>query len=71
MLLAGKHTWADGRVYEGAFKDDKFNGQGEERGGSDRQREQLGKGRRGVGPGRPGSADGWQGCKGFLRETER
>ena len=70
VLLAGKQTRADGSVYEGEFKDDKYNGRGEERGGRDR--DQQGEARRGVGPGRPGSADGWQGCKGSpLRETER
>ena len=36
MLLAGKQTKADGRVYEGEFKDDKYNGKGEERGETER-----------------------------------
>ena len=30
---AGKFTWANGNVYEGDWKDDKQNGQGEEREG--------------------------------------
>ena len=29
---AGKHTSVDGSVYEGEFKDDKYNGKGEESG---------------------------------------
>ena len=28
---AGKYTWADGRVYEGEWKDGKRNGKGEEK----------------------------------------
>ena len=48
---AGKYTFADGTVYEGEYKDDKYNGKGEERGGGDTEQ---GEGRREVGPMRPG-----------------
>ena len=37
MLLAGKYTYADGRVYKGEYKDGLRNGKGEERGGRDRE----------------------------------
>ena len=37
MLLAGIHTWADGRVYEGEWKDGLPHGKGGERGGRDRE----------------------------------
>ena len=76
---AGKTTLADGRVYEGEWKDDKQNGKGEERGGLGhraRRGHRAGRGETRVVPGRPGGAwaagDGWQDCKGPpLRETER
>ena len=34
---AGTKTWADGRVYEGEWKDNIQNGKGEERGGAGTQ----------------------------------
>ena len=65
---AGKCTWADGRVYEGEWKDDERNGKGELREGRGRRAEG------GVGPGRPGSPGRWvmgrkKGCA--HREAER
>ena len=46
---AGRHTWLDGKVYEGEWKDGKRNGKGEEReGGTEgavRRRETMGRAR--------------------------
>ena len=49
MPLAGKQTRADGRVYVGEFKDDKYNGKGEEREGETERSAGRGK-TRGLGP---------------------
>ena len=47
-VVAGRHTWLDGKVYEGEWKDGKRNGKGEERGGGQSaagRRETMGRAR--------------------------
>ena len=67
---AGKLTWADGRVYEGEWRDNKRNGKGEERGGGEGAAGQWKT--RGRAPARGRRRTGGKPCKECaLSETER